>query len=181
MTDSKPGNKAGLGCGSLALVVALGLVLTGVHLRGLEQSIPDWTSTRGMLVKAEVVYDHVPKRNTPKEWKSELRYSYTVNGVSYEGHRMCWGDDSSPDREAIERDMTRVLGPALGSPVPQPVTVYYSPGNPQLAVLEPKNRSNSSYGALVVAGIVGWLGLMILVLTFKRRGGRDKEPGLPAR
>lgn len=151
------------------LFVVSGLICwSGFSLRAIETSMPSWTSVTGTLLKADLVQDHVPKRNTPKQWKPDLRYRYEVQGTTHEGKLLLWGDDAGSDREAVEKDLIRVLGTSYGSPLPRPVTVYYDPKDPRLSVLEAANRSDSSYGAFVVAGICGFLGLIILASAWSR-------------
>jgi hypothetical protein len=97
-----------------------------------------WPTTAGVIVSAEKVkHTGQSTRRQPASvtYEAKLLYSYTVNGVSYEGTRVSFGDfaGSSGPSQAASARLTRY-------PPGRAVTVYYQPRNPVVSVLETQVR-----------------------------------------
>jgi hypothetical protein len=96
----------------------------------------DWPSTPGHIQFSDLVVRQVGARAA-----AEVRFSYVVDGVSYESRRPQYG--SFTHRTDALRQFP--VGPA---------TVYYSPNNPAVAVLRP-GVAPFTYTFLVFSYAVG--------------------------
>jgi len=99
----------------------------------IKQASPNWPFVEGEILAARArahneTGDH---RGTLKhEWFPEVRYRYTVNGVTYTGDRLrAFGQNHLDEQQALQE-----LAPF---PVGQKVKVYYDPSKPTSSVLIP--------------------------------------------
>ena len=103
---------------------------------------PRWPTVQGQVVTS-TVREYRPKPDSQTEYSARITYRYRVGSVDHEGSRIAFGGitffgQSSAAAKAQEyRD---------GSAV----TVYVSPDNPKLSVLEPGQT---------------WTGLLTLIAT----------------
>jgi Protein of unknown function (DUF3592) len=92
-----------------------------------------WPVTTGMISRVELK-DWIHKPHTDPSFKPVIFYDYTVDGVAHRGERVSFDDGDGvrilPREKAaawIDRNY----------PVGKRLPVYYDPGDPNLAVLEP--------------------------------------------
>ncbi len=96
----------------------------------------NWPTTEGTIVLSEVVVtDWTPPDNFPS-WYPNVLYRYSVDGQTYESERIevISAANGNTDRFA-QRTVERY-------PVGAQVTVYYSPKNPAVSLLEPGLPNN---------------------------------------
>jgi hypothetical protein len=150
--------------GAIFVVVGGILLALGVNNYRDGEATKSWESTSARVLSADVREDVDTKRDsngrsrTRTTYKPVIRYEYMVDGNSYQGNRIRFGDyQGGEDRayDAINRY------PA-GSNVP----VYYDPANPGDAVLE---QGADQTGVYLFGGIGG--GFVIIGLAALALGG----------
>jgi hypothetical protein len=142
--------------------VAIGLVTLGFALvQRLEaKESEDWPSTTGRITETSVSEERVSSGGRTvghTEYRPEVRYEYTVDGVAYTGDRM-----------ALESRRYRTLGAATADLFDyqqgQDVTVYYDPSHPEQSALEVGLDGEVTIGITIAGLIVGGCGLLFLLL-----------------
>jgi len=108
----------------------LGAVAAGVWLlmqwMTAKQTV-DWLVAHGQITESEV--QQTTTRSGQIQYHAHVEYIYKVTGKEYTGNRIKYLSRTGPQVETAER----LIKPY---PVGQPVSVYYSPGNPRECVLE---------------------------------------------
>ncbi len=117
----------------------------------------EWPTVEGTVTKAHI-------RKSRKSRRLRMRYTYDVDGQTYESGKIAF--------------MGRVLAGNVAErrkrySAGTEVTVYYNPDNPAIAVLEPGARTVSFLGAGVIALLFLLLGALGLWGTFKRMRKRE--------
>jgi len=164
------------------IVLGIVMVFGSFNMAQKAEEVKIWPSTAGEIIKSEIekgwtrVGTGNKRRRVPYE-KPLIEYSYMVNGQSLVGDKVSFG--------LAEGSTTTSTGTQLGpvgvekheivkSPareivdkytVGAEVMVYYNPGNPSDAVLEPSASSNSN--VLLIAGIV--FGLAGIAVAFFKK------------
>jgi hypothetical protein len=118
----------------------------------------NWPTTAGVIVSAERAKHTAqgPRRQSGSvTYEAKLRYSYRVNGVSYEGTRVSFGDFAGTSGSS-QAASARLAQYAPG----RAVTVYYQPRNPDVSVLETKVRWPSIVFPIGFAllALICWMG-----------------------
>ena len=100
-----------------------------------------WPSVAGVVVNARL--ETLSNRQL-REYRPEISYTYTLNSTEFTSSRVTFGDFlySSFARGASQRRVAKY-------PVGSTVCVFYDPGDPREAVLEP----GITWSLFVVAGI----------------------------
>jgi len=124
-----------------AVFVLLGLLLLWSDISDVSRGwgSANWSQTEG-IVKSSKVREHMDRVRTlsdgresttsvPK-YEPSLIYSYTVEGVEWEGYRIAVDAYGYSDREAAQRVVDRY-------PKGQRVQIHYDPDNPEDSLLEP--------------------------------------------
>jgi len=135
------------------LLVAVGVGAGGYYVRaGLKaRAAQRWPPVEGTV--SEFRLDEMRTRLGPR-YAPVMTYRYTVNGQSYSGHRLAFGDVA--EMKGIAE--TWVERYKVGSPVP----VYVDPSNPGEAVLEPRMWGDQ-YMVLVSCAAVSLIGVLMIL------------------
>ena len=149
------------------LKTILGTVLFGGFLAGgltmsytLATELPlafvskDWPAIQGTVTKTGTV---LRRKGRSSHW---IQYQYEVNGQSYESKRFAFAGKIFSRNTAQERRLRRYREG-------KPIKVYYDPGSPETAVIEPGVRIMGFLGALFIAGIFIPAGMWGLRATLK--------------
>jgi len=146
------------------LCIGIGIGLGWLWLDTLQavSASEEWPSVAGSIESARLGKQLDSTSSTGKRrylYSAEIRYRYSVNGVSHSGHRISFGDYSTDS----PRDARRLL---RHYPRGKSVTVFYAPDNPGEAVLE----RSSGVGNIVtlLAAIIFLLGGAGILLAFFR-------------
>ena len=143
--------------------IAIGVVIA---IRGVGTVIDalrstDWPPTEGSVTASGVDMQNdtdTERRTRALRYSPAVSYSYDVDGTTYSsdllGFVRLWTDDESGAHRIARR-----------YPVGQAVTVYYDPGDPSRAVLDPGVSLNSMLTLLF--GLT-WIAIMILVMYLIR-------------
>jgi hypothetical protein len=133
--------------GGMALYAGLSIVRTGRKVRA-------WPTVPGTIIRRDVMPSTVGAASTPgRRYRAMVRYTYVVDGQTYEGDKILALGGFSGTREAIQKEVDR-LGDS--------VEVHYNPTNPVDACL----KAVPSWWALVAfggAGLCFLIGLVTLV------------------
>jgi Protein of unknown function (DUF3592) len=121
-------------CGIVAtlLLTAIGGVCVRVGWRQsrLGEATRDWPTTSSQVSSAEVVKKTGYNDGEYQYYAPEIRYSYTVNGVSYTGQTIKFGTEVHYSGEELARER---LTPYPVGTAPQ---VRYDPARPEISALE---------------------------------------------
>ena len=99
----------------------------------VKQASPRWPSVEGVMLTSQprAVHDNPAEPESAKhDWVSEVRYAYTVDGVSYTGDRL----KAFGRRHMTKEEVLQELAPF---PVGARVKVYHDPAKPGSSVLIP--------------------------------------------
>lgn len=109
---------------AIFVLVGLGIAVYGLTVLYHARRTAAWPGTPGVVTRSEVV-------RGDDSYSAALAYSYTVDGVAYEGTSIASGPEiTSSTEDHARRRVDRY-------PVGSAVTVYYDPAAPATAVLEP--------------------------------------------
>ncbi len=111
------------------LFIVIGLIVLGVGVVNLERSFRcgSWPTVEGVIELADMQSQTGGENGTT--YSADISYGYQVAGKHYTGQRVAFGSMPASASYA-QRILDRF-------PVGKKVRVYYSPGDPSLAVLEP--------------------------------------------
>ncbi|MBI4979973.1 DUF3592 domain-containing protein [Candidatus Woesearchaeota archaeon] len=138
-----------------ALFLVLGILLTWIGYGFLEKGLQSksWLTTEGQVINSKVSQEF---QSSGGYWyKPEIVYTYSVEGNNYSSNfvtvePVCYNNPQKP---------TKIVNLY---PSGTKVTVYYSPNDPSVAVLEPGAKSGGY--VITVVGIIffliGILGIM---------------------
>lgn len=117
---------------ALALIGAIGTARQFLK-RGRSKT---WPIAAGRITASEVKVETRTESGggasrTVQMYGARIVYTYSVAGVTYEGHLVDWIDGVQTNFEGPAR---KVVG---RYPVGQRVNVYYDPADPKMAILEP--------------------------------------------
>ena len=110
-------------------------------------------------------------RRAESTYYARLVYEFSVDGTTFTGDRVAYGD-------LVSNDPSHAQGVVSRYPQGKPVTVYYMPGNPEECLLEPGLQGQAwllpGLGLVFfVAGI--WLAIILPKVIRKQE---IAEPGL---
>jgi hypothetical protein len=113
----------------LGLFILIGLIALGVGVMNLVRSLrcESWPTVEGVIESADMQSQTGGEEGIT--YSADISYAYQVAGKHYAGQRVAFGARSASSSRA-QRVLDRF-------PVGKKVSVHYSPGDPQLAVLEP--------------------------------------------
>jgi hypothetical protein len=156
MARRQAGPIAGLIVGSLLLVGGFFLTYRiGKPIRDKATASVAWPATEGRITASRV--ERVKHGGGGKAtYTAEITYEYALDGQTFEGDRVWFGDDYSASDASVFRA-------AVGRyPAGKAVKVHYDPAEPAESVLEPGSTWSGSALYLIGLGLMT-LGGMILV------------------
>lgn len=115
-------------CGGLGLLLLFDYVVSNL-VAGASRF---WPSVQGQIVLSQIMRStDTSNGHSSTTYEPKVQYTYTVNGIVYQGHRIGFGMTVSGSREEAEQ----ALKPY---PVGAACMIYYGPKNPAVSVLERK-------------------------------------------
>lgn len=150
--------------GSIVGLVVVGLMLVGGYfltyrigkpLRDRAAASAAWPATEGRIIASRVA--RIKQRGGGKEtYTADITYEYSLDGRTFEGERVWFGDDySASDASAFRAAVGRY-------PVGSAVKVHYDPAEPSESVLEPGPTWSGSVLYFVGLGLMTLGGLVAL-------------------
>jgi hypothetical protein len=144
---------------AIFIMIGLGLSYWGWTIVQDARASSQWPATEGTVTSSEVrdTSDAESDSYSPK-----VTYEYQVDEVRYENDTISFGQNAYGSRRKAE-------GIAAGYPAGSHVTVYYEPGDPSNAVLEP-GADAGSFIVLAIGALFTLIGLIVPVAMtiFKR-------------
>ncbi len=151
---------------SIFLIIGLGTLAGGVIWARKAAETFSWPQARGEITTSRVIND---SSGGSQMYRVDVQYRYFIGDTVYSGNRVADYTYSSSDFREMQRLAARYLPR-------QEVKVYYEPGNPQNALLEP------GYGLVWIPFLIGGIFTLVgagmglgLVVAFRR------PPDAPAR
>jgi hypothetical protein len=113
-------------------------------LKGVEKALAsqNWPSVQGQVLSSSVGTHDSHDSDSSTTYSADVRYTYGVNGNTYQGTHLGSGDFSSSN-------YNQMSAWAAKYPAGKQVSVYYDPANPATAVLE----TGFSGGLLIPLGV----------------------------
>lgn len=152
---------------SLVFLLFGGLFLyAGVRNILFGDASKNWPTVPGKIISSTVASRQGRERTSKHRDKevtnyyAEVRYEYTVNGKTRTSNAIAYGGYS------LSKDPSQVQVIVDKYPVGSPVTAYYSPSHPSMAVLEPGIRDHGFFPLLFGAF---FFGMGSLAFIFPRR------------
>lgn len=144
------------------LISALGITALVIGMQEIidATSSRDWPEASGTVIHSKIENTETTstgKRNREYSYQADIKYKYFVNGKTYVGDRISWGEVSNKDIAQRRVD---------NYPVGREITVYYDPEIPEKSVLEPGYSSGLLFlpllgiGAIlcaIICGVVIWI------------------------
>ena len=160
------------------MVLSIGCLFFGIGLEGSGYSLFEvykalsskgWPTTRGVIVSSQVNPSMINSDNDAGMlYHASIVYKYQVNGTVYEGKRIKFGE-----LEGIAPDDSRMLLNQYKNN--EAVSVYYRPGSPGEAVLEPGLHRNTWFIPLFGLFVVGMSVLLAMVSFSQDRSSPQKS------
>ena len=135
---------------AIFVLVGLAIAVYGLIVLYHARRSTTWPSTEGVITQSNVV-------RGDDSYAPAVVYSYTINGVRYQGKDIASGPVLASSTEAYARNYLARY------PVGTPVAVYYDPKIPATAVLEPGILKKSFVPlvfGLLFATFGGWFWLL---------------------
>ncbi len=147
------------------LFVAVGAGTGFFGIRGLirAKDSVDWPSTQGSIVESSVERRHSGGKNRSTTYHAGILYEFTVEGTTFNGNRVAYGDYGASNPSHARRIVNRY-------PEGKDVTVYYMSGNPEECLLEPGIKGQSFFlpGFGLIFFTIGSLMAVFLPTTIRR-------------
>ncbi len=142
--------------GLIILVIGLGLIAYNGYNIYRSSISGSWPSVKGTVQSSSV--KRINRAKKSDRYQVNIVYKYEVEGKSYNGSRVRFGEqpDTSMEADSI----------VAKYPVKSEVTVYYQPGNPEEAVLETSISIN--FITLLLAPLIVLFGLYLLYSSLKQ-------------
>lgn len=143
------------------IILAVGIGLTGINAYDIYRGAASnsWPSVKGTVQSSKV--KRINRARKSDRFETDIRYTYQVDGRTYSGTRIKFGERMSTRMEA-ESAFARY-------PRGSEVDVFYKPGAPGEAVLETVMSFNVS--AILFSPLILLLGLYLLRSGFKQWRG----------
>jgi uncharacterized protein DUF3592 len=147
----------------LVLLAGLGTIYVGRKNQRLALASALWPQTTGTITALNIAeIERTANDNEYMVFRPEVAYAYAVEGRTYTGDRIAFGDQTKGSRN----DAQKLLAPYQ---VGGPVQVFYDPADPQAATLTTKAAGATSarvFGVLLaLAGLGGVVGGFYLAAT----------------
>lgn len=152
--------------GIFLLVAAILLGIGGFMLQGATESA-SWPEAPGVVIASDV--NHSRSSEGDAMYGANVTYEYEVAGQKYIGDRVRYGSGGS---SSSSRAAYRI---AKRYPAGDPVTVRYSPANPEESVLE----TGAGGGVYILLGVGAvFLTVSVILFVFLPRafgGGKSRQ------
>jgi hypothetical protein len=157
--------------GVVFLGVGIGISTWGSSVLKNAKASSSWPIVEGKVVASDVERERSTsgtggERRTSTTYKANVFYEYSVDGTKYSSDKVSFGEYSSSNQRHARQIVNRYRKGKI-------VQVYYNPGKPDVAVLEP-GVSWSSYMPLgmgvvfAIAGTAAFIGGIV----GKKRGSQ---------
>ena len=94
----------------------------------------EWPTAKGIVKLSKVDYSR--SKDGPGTYKANVQYDFIVNGTSFHGDEVAYGDFGSSDSSRAHKISNKY-------PEGKEVTVYYLPEDPYECVLEPGMKAQA--------------------------------------
>ena len=134
-----------------------GLAIYGLILRDRGESTLRWPSVRGKVYASRVVEEKSRDGDNDTMYRPEIRYEYVVDGKEFAAKRLGLEEKSASWRSYADGVVSRF-------PVGREVEIFYNPGNPGEALLEPADAvkwGRLFFAAGIATGVAGFVWAMI--------------------
>lgn len=134
--------------GAIFLLLGLGVSYYGYRLIRRARASSEWPAARGQIESSAVDVEKERERDSDgnvhydTKYVPRIVYRYQVEGTDYYGEQLSYGSTSSGNASWAYRIRDQY-------PPGTEVSVYYDPGNPQEAVLQP----GAKWTTYIVLGI----------------------------
>jgi hypothetical protein len=161
--------------GPMFTIIGCGVLVIGILnvIKGSESA--SWPTARGEVLVSEVqsrMESTESSRGTGSRRKrttsttrvywAELKYSYSVDGASFEGERVDYGMESRSSKRTRADEIVALY------PVGEEALVYYDPTDPSEAVLEP-GVAGSAIAFPLIGAVLALIGLVMLFFLFRAK------------
>ena len=119
----------------------------------------EWPTAQGNVVESSVErrFSRDKDRRAESTYYARLFYEFSVDGTTFTGDRVAYGDHGS-------KDPSHARGVVSRYPQGKTVTVYYMPGNPEECLLEPGLQGQAWFlPGLGLVFFVAGIGLAIIL------------------
>jgi hypothetical protein len=129
-----------------------------------------WPAVEGVITLSQVdSYLSESDSGTTTMYHPQVSYNFSVNDQDYHGDVINMDDISTSDIRAAEKIIARY-------PKGKVVLIYYDPGRPEKAVLEP-GLTGGLFIPLSIGIIITLLAIVMNILLFRKMFGRGKHIG----
>lgn len=146
----------------LLLFLGMGTIVTAMGIHGLISAGESvhWPTAQGEITTSTIeARRETDRRDRPgTTYRAQVRYQFFVDRQRFEGDLVAYGDYGSSDRGHAERITRRY-------PQGKIVTVYYRPGQPNDALLEPGIHTQTWFlpgAGLIFTGASLWAMVRII-------------------
>ena len=152
------------------IFIVAGATTAYFGVRGLirARASVDWPTAEGKVVESSLEThrsEDSDSDSTSTTYHAEILYEFSVEGTTFNGNRVAYGDYGSSNPSHARRVVNRY-------PEGEDVTVYYQPGNPEEALLEPGLKAQSWF--LPAFGLV-FLTVGCLMAVFLPKAIRSQD------
>jgi hypothetical protein len=143
------------------------IAFIGLHDLIRARASADWPSIRGRIVESSVdrYLGKRPKGRSRTSYYARILYEFSVDGTTFYGHRVAYGDDSFRYKSDVQDIVSRY-------PKGKDVIVHYMPGNPAESLLEP--GLNGRLWSFPVIGFIFFI-VGILMAAFVPKAMKKQE------
>ena len=159
------------------IFVVVGASVAFFGIRGLvrAKASVDWPSTQGKIVESSVERHRSSgsKGRSSTTYHAEILYEFTIDGTTYNGDRVAYGDYGSSNPSHARRVVNNY---SQG----KNVTVHYLPDNPEECLLEPGVKGQAFFlpGFGLIFFMVGSLMAVFLPKAIEKQGITEQSNAL---
>lgn len=161
------------GVGGIATLIGLGgVLLTGWYIQQ-DRASESWPEVMGLITTSRIGSSTSPSGNnkmgsSDTDYSVQLRYTYQVDGKTYERTRLRFGSTSHDERSDALKEQRQF-------PEGKKVAVYYDPEKPSRSVLV--RGASGNWGQLIGLSICLLFGLALLILAIRSTMKKPNEGG----
>jgi hypothetical protein len=155
------------------IFVVVGASVSFFGVRGLVRAKAslDWPSIQGKVVESSVERQRSSGSNGGSTtYQAEILYEFIVDGTTFNGDRVAYGDYGSSNPSHARRIVNRY-------PKGKSVIVYYMPSNPEESLLEPGVKGQSFFllGFGLIFFTAGSLMVVFLPRVMRKQENTEQE------